>query len=56
VGVINRLGLAFILRLIGTFVAIFFYSRYRLSKAEHSEIRAELEEREKVAQAVQLTR
>jgi len=45
VDVINRLGLAFVLRLIWTFISIFFYARYRLSRAEHSEIRAELEER-----------
>jgi Na+/melibiose symporter-like transporter len=49
-GVINRLGLAFVLRLIGSFISVFFYSRYRLSKAEYSEIRAELDEREKVSQ------
>lgn len=39
--VISRLGLVFVLRLIETFISIFFYARYRLSRAEHSEIRAE---------------
>ncbi|MFC1718961.1 MFS transporter [Candidatus Poribacteria bacterium] len=51
VGVINRLGLAFVLRLMGTFISIFFYARYRLSRSEHAEIRAELAEREEIARA-----
>ena len=40
--VINRLGLLFVLRLIATFASIFLYAQYRLSRAEHSEIRMKL--------------
>ena len=49
--VINRLGLIFTLRLIWVFIAIFFYAKYRLSRAEQVEIRMELEKREKAVQA-----
>ena len=47
--VISRLGWMFVLRLIGTFISIFLYARYRLSRADHAEIREELAKREKVA-------
>ena len=49
--VISRLGWMFVLRLIAIFVSIFMYARYRLSKADHAEIRAELAKREKATQA-----
>lgn len=49
--VINRLGVIFTLRLIWVFIAIFFYAKYRLSRAEQVEIRVELEKREKAVQA-----
>ena len=47
--VINRLGLAFVLRLLGTVISIFLYARYDLSKAEHSRIRMELTKRKEAA-------
>lgn len=52
VDVINRLGFLFVLRLIGTLASIFLYAQYRLSRAEHSEIRTELEARERNTQPV----
>lgn len=50
--VISKLGLAFVLRLIWTFISVFFYTKYRLTRVEHSKIRSELEAREKAVQAV----
>ena len=50
--VVNRLGMLFVLRLTGTFISIFLYAQYRLSRAEHAEIRGELEKREKAPQYV----
>ncbi|MFQ6043009.1 MAG: sugar transporter, partial [Candidatus Poribacteria bacterium] len=50
--VINRLGLLFVLRLTSTFVSIFLYAQYRLSRAEQKEIRMKLEERERTLQTV----
>ena len=49
--VISRLGLVSVLRFAGTFISIFLYARYRLSRADHAEIRAELAKREKAVQA-----
>jgi len=49
--VISRLGLVSLLRFTGTFISIFLYAQYRLSKAEQAKIRLELEERGKAVQA-----
>ncbi len=49
--VIRKLGLASLLRYTGAFISIFLYAQYRLSKADHAEIRRELTKRETAARA-----